>query len=135
MSLFKEFRDFAMRGNVIDLAVGVIIGASFGMLVKSLVDDILMPPLGYILGGVDFSALGYTLVSPSDGSPGVVISWGRFLNAVIAFMIQAAAIFVLIKLVNTATRRFVAEKAVPPAAKSADVLVLEEIRDLLAKKA
>jgi len=135
MSLFREFRDFAMRGNVIDLAVGVIIGASFGMLVKSLVDDLLMPPLGYILGGVDFSSFAYTLVEAGDGTDAVVISWGKFLNAVIAFLIQAAAIFVVIKLVNTATRRFVAEKAAAPAAKPADVVVLEEIRDLLAKKA
>jgi large conductance mechanosensitive channel len=135
MGLIKEFRDFAMRGNVIDLAVGVIIGASFGMLVKSLVDDVLMPPLGYILGGVDFSAFGYTLVEAGEETEAVVISWGRFLNAVIAFLIQATAIFVVIKLVNTATRRFVAEKTAAPAAKPADVVVLEEIRDLLAKKA
>lgn len=135
MSLIKEFRDFAMRGNVIDLAVGVIIGASFGLVVKSLVDDILMPPLGYILGGVDFSDLGYTLVQPGTGTEAVVISWGRFLNAVIAFLIQGAAIFAVIKMMNTATRRFVAEKVVAPVVKPADVVVLEEIRDLLAKKA
>jgi len=134
MSLVKEFRDFAMRGNVIDLAVGVIIGASFGLLVKSLVDDILMPPIGYLVGGVDFSSFSYTLVEAQGDTAAVTVSYGKFLNAVIAFMIQAAAIFLVIKLMNTATKRFRAEVAAAPAAKPADVVVLEEIRDLLARK-
>ncbi|HBJ34059.1 MAG TPA: large conductance mechanosensitive channel protein MscL [Planctomycetaceae bacterium] len=138
MSLIKEFRDFAMRGNVIDLAVGVIIGASFGLLVKSLVDDILMPPIGYLVGGVDFSSFSYTLVAAEGDTKAVTISYGKFFNAVIAFMIQAAAIFMVIKLMNTAMKRFRAEEAkaaATPEAKPADVLLLEEIRDLLARKA
>jgi large conductance mechanosensitive channel len=138
MSLIKEFRDFAMRGNVIDLAVGVIIGASFGLLVKSLVDDILMPPIGYLVGGVDFSSFSYTLVAAEGDTKAVTISYGKFINAVIAFLIQAAAIFMVIKLMNTAMKRFRAEEekaAATPEAKPADVLLLEEIRDLLARKA
>lgn len=138
MGLLKEFRDFAMRGNVIDLAVGVIIGASFGLLVKSLVDDILMPPIGYLVGGVDFSAFKYTLVEADGDTAAVTISYGKFINAIIAFLIQAAAIFMVIKLMNTAMKRFRAEEAKAaeaPAAKPADVVVLEEIRDLLARKA
>ncbi len=138
MNLIKEFRDFAMRGNVIDLAVGVIIGASFGLLVKSLVDDILMPPIGYLVGGVDFSSFSYTLVAAEGDTKAVTISYGKFINAVIAFLIQAAAIFMVIKLMNTAMKRFRAEEAkaaATPEAKPADVLLLEEIRDLLARKA
>lgn len=137
MNMFKEFRDFAMRGNVIDLAVGVIIGAAFGLLVKSLVDDIMMPPLGYLLGGIDFSSFQYVLAPATADREAVVISWGRFLNAMITFLIQAMAIFVVIKLMNAATRRFRAEQTeqvAEPAAKPADVLVLEEIRDLLARR-
>jgi large conductance mechanosensitive channel len=135
MNIFKEFRDFAMRGNVIDLAIGVIIGAAFGLLVRSLVDDIMMPPLGYLLGGIDFSSFQYVLSPATEGRDAVVISWGRFLNAVITFVIQAVAIFILIKVMNTATKRFRAQKAAEPAAKPADVVVLEEIRDLLARRA
>src|SRR5690606_35107036 len=134
MSIFKEFRDFAMRGNVIDLAVGVIIGAAFGLLVKSLVDDIMMPPLGYLLGGIDFSSFQYVLAPATEEREAVVISWGRFLNAVVTFLIQALAIFVVIKLMNSATRRFRAEQVDEPAAKPADVVLLEEIRDLLARR-
>ncbi len=135
MNIFKEFRDFSMRGNVIDLAVGVIIGAAFGLLVKSLVDDIMMPPLGYLLGGVDFTRFHYTLAPAVEGREAVMIRWGRFLNAVVTFVIQAFAIFIVIKLMNTATKKFRAQKAAEPAAKPADVVVLEEIRDLLARKA
>lgn len=137
MNIFKEFRDFAMRGNVIDLAVGVIIGAAFGLLVKSLVDDIMMPPLGYLLGGIDFSSFHYVLAPATEDREAVVISWGRFLNAVVTFLIQAMAIFIVIKLMNSATRRFRAEQVeqvAEPAAKPADVVVLEEIRDLLARR-
>lgn len=137
MGLMKEFRDFAMRGNVIDLAVGVIIGASFGLLVKSLVDDILMPPIGYLVGGVDFSAFKYTLVEADGDTAGVTIGYGKFLNAIIAFLIQAAAIFMVIKLMNSAMKRFRAEEAqaaAAPEVKPADVVLLEEIRDLLARR-
>jgi large conductance mechanosensitive channel len=133
MGLLKEFRDFAMRGNVVDLAVGVIIGAAFGLLVKSLVDDILMPPIGYLIGGIDFSDKVFVLKEAAGDTKAVTISYGKFINSVITFLIQAAAIFMVIKLMNTVTKRFQQEKAAEPVAKSADVLVLEEIRDLLAK--
>lgn len=95
MSLIKEFRDFAMRGNVIDLAVGVINGASFGLRVKSLVDDILMPPIGYLVGGVDFSSFSHTLVAAQGDTKAGTISYGKIINAFIAFLIQAAAIFMV----------------------------------------
>lgn len=136
MNLLKEFREFAMRGNVIDLAVGVIIGAAFGLVVKSLVDDVMMPPLGYLIGGMDFSQYTYTLVDADaeTNRAAVIVSWGKFLNSVVTFMIQAMAVFLVIKVVNTATKRLQAEKEAAPAAKAADVVVLEEIRDLLARK-
>ena len=133
MSLLQEFRVFAMRGNVVDLAVGVIIGAAFGLLVKSMVDDILMPPIGYLMGGLDFSEYAYTLRPATETTKAVTINFGKFINAVIGFIIQAASIFVLIKTMNSVTKRFQQEKAAEPTAKPADVLVLEEIRDLLAR--
>jgi large conductance mechanosensitive channel len=134
VGLLKEFRDFAMRGNVVDLAVGVIIGAAFGLLVKSLVDDILMPPIGYLIGGIDFSDKAFVLKEATGDGKAVVLSYGKFVNAVITFLIQAAAIFMVIKLMNTATKRFQQEKVSEPVTKSADVLLLEEIRDLLARQ-
>ncbi len=134
MGLYKEFRDFAMRGNVVDLAVGVIIAAAFGFLIKSMVDDILMPPIGYLMGGIDFSEYVYTLKPAEGTAKAVTINYGKFLNAFIGFLIQAAAIFMVIKVMNTVTKRFQQEKAAEPAAaKPADVVVLEEIRDLLAR--
>ena len=134
VGLLKEFRDFAMRGNVVDLAVGVIIGAAFGLLVKSLVDDILMPPIGFLIGGIDFSDKVLVLKEAVGDGKAVVLSYGKFVNAVITFLIQAAAIFMVIKLMNTATKRFQQEKVSEPITKSADVLLLEEIRDLLARQ-
>ena len=115
MKILREFKEFAMKGNVVDLAVGVIIGASFGAIVTSLVADLLMPPLGYLMGGVDFSdkvwevaPAGKHLVTGKD-LPAVVVKYGKFLNATINFVIQAFAIFLLIKLMNRM------KKAPPPA--------------------
>lgn len=99
-NMLKEFKDFAMRGNMIDMAVGIIIGAAFGKVVSSLVSDILMPPLGFLLGRVDFSSLAITLHEKTADMPAVVISYGLFINTLIDFVIVAFAIFLVIKQVN-----------------------------------
>lgn len=95
--MFKEFKAFALRGNVVDMAVGIIIGASFGGIVKSLVDDVLMPPLGALIGGVDFSGLTFTLKDAAAGAPAVVVRYGIFLNTIVSFVIVALAVFLLIR--------------------------------------
>jgi large conductance mechanosensitive channel len=98
--MLREFREFALRGNVVDMAVGIIIGAAFGTIVKSLVDDVLMPPLGVLVGGVDFSGLTLTLKEGAAGSAPVVIRYGVFLNSVVSFIIVAFAVFLLIRAMN-----------------------------------
>ena len=131
MGFVQEFKDFAMRGNVLDMAVGIIIGAAFGLVVTSAVQDVLMPPIGWLSGGIDFKDKVLTLVAPGpDGKGGVVISYGKFLNAVIGFVIQAFAIFIMIKLINRARRQPPPAPAVPPPPTRTEVL-LEDIRDTL----
>lgn len=137
MSILKEFQEFAMKGNVIDLAVGVIMGAAFGPIVSTLVDNVVMPPIGLLLGGVDFSSYMIVLKAGDEAKkiPEVAIKYGVFINAVIKFLLTAAAIFVLIKAMNEAKRRF--EKPAPgaaPAAPPPTEVYLKEIRDLLAAK-
>jgi large conductance mechanosensitive channel len=100
MGMVKEFRDFAMKGNVVDMAVGIIIGAAFGKIVSSLVGDVIMPPIGMALGNVDFSSLAFTLKEATDTSPAVVIKYGLFINTIIDFVIVAFAIFLVIKQMN-----------------------------------
>ena len=135
MGVLTEFKEFAMRGNVIDLAVGVVIGAAFGKIVTALVDKIIMPPLGWVIGRVDFSELAWTLaparIAP-DGTeiPAVVIGYGDFLNTVVQFVIVAFAIFMVVKFINRLARKKQAEPAAP-AAPSEEVLLLREIRDNL----
>lgn len=138
MGMISEFKEFAMRGNVIDLAVGVVIGGAFGKIVSALVDKIIMPPLGWLIGNVDFSDLAWTL-SPArvaaDGSeiPAVVIGYGEFLNTVIQFLIVAFAIFMLVKGLNRLARRRKQEEEAPaaPPEPSEEVLLLRQIRDSL----
>lgn len=130
MSLLKEFRDFAMKGNVIDLAVGVVIGAAFGKIVSSLVGDIVMPLLGKAVGGVSFNELGTTLGTAPDGSE-VVLKWGAFVQTIFDFTVIAFALFLAIKAINR-MKRPEAPPAAPPAPPRNEVL-LEEIRDLLKK--
>lgn len=129
MSILKEFKEFAVKGNVIDLAVGIIIGASFGKVVTSIVADVIMPPIGLLIGGVDFSDLVVTLKAAEGATPAVVISIGKFLQTLIDFTIIAFAIFLLIKVINKV-------KAKEPAAADtpAQELLLIEIRDLLRDK-
>ncbi|EOX3298925.1 large-conductance mechanosensitive channel [Vibrio cholerae] len=130
MSLLKEFKAFASRGNVIDMAVGIIIGAAFGKIVSSFVADIIMPPIGIILGGVDFSDLSFVLLAAQGDAPAVVIAYGKFIQTVVDFMIIAFAIFMGLKAINTLKRK---EEEAPkaPAAPTKDQELLSEIRDLL----
>ena len=134
MSLASEFRTFIARGNVVDLAVGVIIGGAFGKIVTSLVDQVVMPPVGVLTGGVDFSALKWVL-KPADAAakkPETAILYGAFLNTVIQFLIIAAVVFLLVKLVNSMRRTEAEAPAAPPAPTPSETL-LTEIRDLLAR--
>ena len=132
MSMLKEFKEFAMRGNVIDLAVGVVIGGAFGKIVTSLVDQIIMPPIGALTGGMDFSDMKWVLKPADNSNPAhkvaeVAIGYGAFINTLIQFIIIAFAIFLVVKAINRLTRRQEAAPAPPPP----DVVLLTEIRDLL----
>jgi large conductance mechanosensitive channel len=132
MGMISEFKKFAMRGNVIDLAVGVVIGAAFGKIVTSLVADIIMPPIGLLIGNVDFSDLALTLREATvDASgaevPAVVIAYGNFINVVIQFLIVAFAIFMLVRAIN----RLAPKKEEEAKGPGEDVLLLREIRDAL----
>ena len=138
MSMIKEFREFISRGNVVDLAVGVIIGGAFGAIVKTLVDQVVMPPIGLLTGGVDFSEL-KIVMKPADAATKaaeVSIHYGLFINAVIQFLIVAAVIFLMVKAINSLQRKK-AEEVVeaPPPELTASEALLTEIRDLLKAKA
>ncbi|MFH2123730.1 MAG: large-conductance mechanosensitive channel protein MscL [Pseudomonadota bacterium] len=136
MSLLKEFKEFAVKGNVIDMAVGIIIGAAFGKVVSSMVSDILMPPIGLLIGGIDFSKLAITLQAASEGTEVVVISYGKFIQTAVDFTIIAFAIFMMIKAINSLKRQEAAKVESPPepAAPTREELLLTEIRDLLKTK-
>ncbi|MBS0971513.1 large-conductance mechanosensitive channel protein MscL [Chimaeribacter arupi] len=134
MSFMKEFREFAMRGNVVDLAVGVIIGAAFGKIVSSLVSDIIMPPLGLLIGGIDFKQFELVLREAQGAAPAVVMKYGVFLQNVFDFIIIALAIFIAVKLMNR-LRRKEEEKPAPAPKQSAEEKLLVEIRDLLKQQA
>ncbi|MCM8812852.1 MAG: large-conductance mechanosensitive channel protein MscL [Candidatus Omnitrophica bacterium] len=131
--MLKEFKDFAMRGNVVDMAVGIIIGASFGKIVSSLVNDVIMPPIGLMMGGVDFSDKSIILKEAVGSAPAVVLKYGVFINTVLDFIIVAFAIFMLVRAMNQLKKK----QEQPPAASpvpSKEVVLLTEIRDLLKKK-
>jgi large conductance mechanosensitive channel len=129
MSVIKEFKEFAVKGNVIDLAVGVIIGAAFGKIVSSLVDNIIMPPIGMLLSGVDFANLSITLKEATATTLAVQIKYGLFINSIIYFLIVAFCIFLIIKAINVLKRKQEAKDA----ALSPEILLLTEIRDELRK--
>jgi large conductance mechanosensitive channel len=133
MSMIKEFKQFVMRGNVVDMAVGIIIGGAFGKIVSSLVSDIIMPPIGLLVGGVDFNDLVITLKAATEGTDAVTISYGVFIKALVDFIIIAFAIFMMIKALNNMKRKEEEKPAAPPAPPKSEVL-LEEIRDLLKTK-
>ncbi len=128
--MLEEFKKFAMRGNVVDMAVGIIIGAAFGRIVSSLVADVIMPPIGLLMGGADFSSLMITLKDASEGTEAVAIKYGVFINAVLDFLIVAIAIFAIIKLMNTMQRKK-EEAPPPPAPPSEEIVLLTQIRDAL----
>lgn len=133
MSMMSEFRDFAMRGNVVDMAVGIVIGAAFGKIVGSFVNDVLMPPIGMLVGGVDFTNLAVTLKEASGDVAAVTLNYGSFVQTVVDFVIIAFAIFMVIKGMNRMKKK---EEAAPPPAPpkpSAEETLLTEIRDLLKK--
>lgn len=137
MGMMTEFREFAMRGNVIDLAVGVVIGGAFGKIVSALVDKVIMPPIGLLIGGVDFSKLAITLKAATVDAagkevPAVVLAYGEFINAVIQFVIVAFAIFMVVKAINRLHKK-PEEAPAAPAEPSEDILLLREIRDSLKK--
>jgi large conductance mechanosensitive channel len=145
--MLKEFQEFALKGNVLDMAVGIIIGAAFTAIVSSMVDDIIMPPIGVVLGGIDFSDKYiqltmrdqiYPSLAAARAAGAAVLAWGSFVNAVIKFVIVAFALFILIKQFNNLKRMLEREKAAKPAEPAAppqDVVLLTEIRDLLARRA
>lgn len=134
MAIVKEFKEFAMRGNVVDLAVGVIIGAAFGKIITSLVNDILMPPIGYLTGGIDFSNMKKVLVEAdaTNKVAEVAIRYGSFINAIIDFLIVAFCIFMVIKGINSMKKKEEPAPAADPVPTNEEVL-LTQIRDLLAK--
>jgi len=141
--MLKEFKEFAMRGNVVDMAVGIIIGAAFGKIVDSLVKDVIMPPIGLLLGSVDFSNLFLVLKAGTTAGPyltleaaqkagAVTFNFGMFINTVITFVIVAFAVFLLIRAINQLKRKE-QEKAAAPAPTPEDIVLLREIRDALKK--
>ena len=132
MSMIKEFKDFAMKGNVVDMAVGIIIGGAFGKIISSFVADVLMPPIGMLLGGMDFSKMAITLKPGSEGVEPVLLKYGVFINTTIDFLIIAFAIFMVVKGMNSLKKKQEEAPAAPPEP-PADVKLLTEIRDLLKK--
>ncbi len=131
MRILKEFQEFAVKGNVLDMAVGIIIGGAFGTIVKSLVDDIIMPPIGLVLGGVDFSSFALTLKAAEGDTAAVAIKYGAFVNNLISFAVVAWAVFMLVKAMNNFKKK---QETAPPPAPPAQEVLLREIRDLLARR-
>ena len=130
MSMMSEFKDFAMKGNVVDMAVGIVIGGAFGKIVSSFVADVLMPPIGLLLGNVDFSDLGVTLQAAAEGAEAVTLRYGVFIQTVVDFVIIAFAIFMVVKAMNSMKKKEEEKPAAPPAPSKEEVL-LTEIRDAL----
>jgi large conductance mechanosensitive channel len=130
MSMVQEFKAFAMRGNVVDMAVGIVIGAAFGKIVASFVNDVLMPPIGLLIGGVDFTGLSITLRAATEAAAAVTLNWGSFVQTVIDFLIVAFAIFLLVKAMNAAKKKEEAAPAEPPRQE----VLLTEIRDALRQR-
>ena len=130
MSIMQEFKDFAIKGNVIDMSVGIIIGAAFGKIVSSFVADVIMPPIGVLVGGVDFTKLAFTIKAAAEGVPAVTLNYGNFIQAMVDFTIIAMAIFLVIKLINNLKKTEEAAPA-PSPEPTPEQILLTEIRDLL----
>lgn len=133
MSMMSEFKEFAMKGNVVDLAVGVIIGGAFGKIVSSFVADVIMPPIGMLLGGVDFKTLAYTLKAAEGETAAVLLSYGKFIQTVVDFTIVAFVIFMVIRAMNSMKKQEAAAPSAPPKP-SAEEVLLKEIRDAIRSK-
>ncbi|VAX05469.1 Large-conductance mechanosensitive channel [hydrothermal vent metagenome] len=130
MSMMKEFKEFAVKGNVVDMAVGIIIGAAFGKIISSFVGDVIMPPIGVILGGVDFSSLAFIVKDAVGEAPAVAISYGKFIQTLVDFTIIAFAIFMAVKAINSFKKKEEDAPKAPPVP-STEEMLLAEIRDLL----
>jgi large conductance mechanosensitive channel len=130
MSIVSEFKAFAVKGNVVDMAVGIIIGAAFGKIVSSFVGDVVMPPIGLLIGGVDFSDLAITLKAAEGDLPAVILSYGKFIQTLLDFVIVALAIFMGVKMINRLKREEAVAPSLPPTPSPEETL-LTEIRDLL----
>ena len=133
MGMMKEFKEFAVKGNVVDMAVGIIIGVAFGKIVSSLVGDVIMPPIGVLLGGVDFTSLAFTVKEATGELPAVVIGYGKFIQTVIDFIIITFVIFIAVKGISSLKRKEEEAPKAPPEPSTEEVL-LSEIRDLLKER-
>ncbi len=133
MSMLKEFKDFAVRGNVVDMAVGIIVGAAFGKIVSSFVADVIMPPIGLLIGGVNFSDLAFVIKEAAGQTTAVTMNYGSFIQTIIDFTIVAFAIFLAVKALNSLKKKEAEKPAEPPKPSNEEVL-LTEIRDLLKQK-
>jgi large conductance mechanosensitive channel len=133
MSILKEFKEFAVKGNAVDMAVGIIIGAAFGKIISSLVADVIMPPIGVLVGGVDFTKLAVILKEKVGDVPAVTLNYGNFIQSVVDFTIIAFAIFLVVKLINNLKKQEAAAPVAPPEP-TKEELLLTEIRDLLKAK-
>jgi len=131
MGFIKEFKTFAMRGNVMDMAVGIVIGVAFGKIVTSLVNDVIMPPVGVLMGGVDFSHLAVTLKAAAGSEPAVTLKYGMLINTIIDFLIVVSAIFLVVKGLNALKRKKEDAPAAPPPVQE---MLLRDIRDILRSK-
>jgi large conductance mechanosensitive channel len=132
MGFIKEFKSFAMRGNVMDMAVGIVIGVAFGKIVTSLVNDVIMPPIGLLMGGVDFSNLAVTLKAAAGSEPAVTLRYGMLINTIIDFLIVVFAIFLVVKMMNALKRK--KEEAPAPPTPTVEERLLRDIRDILRSK-
>ena len=133
MKIIQEFKSFAMKGNVVDMAVGIIIGAASGKIVSSMVNDIIMPPLGLLIGGVNFTDLKFVMKAATETNPAVTLNYGNFLQVIFDFMIVAFAVFMVIKAINAAKQKQEATPPAPPAPSKEEIL-LTEIHDILRNK-
>jgi large conductance mechanosensitive channel len=131
--MLKEFKDFAVKGNVVDMAIGIIIGGAFGKIVSSFVSDVIMPPIGLLLGGIDFSRFSLVLKRASEGTEAVTLNYGTFVNTVVDFLIIALSIFLVIKQLNRLKKKEEKKEEKKPAEPSEEILLLREIRDSLKK--
>lgn len=131
MGLMQEFKEFAVKGNAVDMAVGVIVGAAFGKVVSSLVADVFMPPIGVLVGGVDFTKLAVTIKEAADNVPAVTLNYGNFIQSVVDFIIISFAIFMMIKMLNSLKKEPPPQEPAVEPAPSKEELLLAEIRDLL----